>query len=137
MINDEQFERKVKACLDASLENNLGALDADTRKRLADSRSKALKSQALKSHALNSQSQRFAWLNPNYYLPAGALALCSLFAVILVLNPQDKGVQALQNDQVAVFELLNNADELEAMTDPDFYVWIDEGLNESSADADV
>lgn len=147
MINDEQFERKVKACLDASLENNLGALDADTRKRLADSRNKALKSQALKSqalksqalksHALNSQSQCFAWLNPNYYLPAGALALCSLFAVILVLNPQDKGVQALQNDQVAVFELLNNADELEAMTDPDFYVWIDEGLNESSADEDV
>ena len=142
MINDEQFERKVKASLDANLDNNLGALDTDTRKRLADGRSKALKSQALKSqalksHALNSQSQRFAWLNPNYYLPAGALALCSLFAVILVLSPQDKGVQALQNDQVAVFELLNNADELEAMTDLDFYVWIDEGLNESSADADV
>ena len=142
MINDEQFERKVKACLDANLDNNLGALDADTRKRLADGRSKALKSQALKSqalksHALNSQSQRFAWLNPNYYLPAGALALCSLFAVFLVLNPQDKGVQALQNDQVAVFELLNNADELEAMTDLDFYVWIDEGLNESSVDEDV
>lgn len=128
MSNDTQFEHKVKASLDA----NLDVLDADTRKRLTDSRSKAMKSQAP-----NSKSQPFAWLNINSYLPAGALALCSLFAVFLAFNPQDKSVQVLQNDQVAVFELLNNADELEAMTDPDFYAWIDEGLNESSAEDDV
>lgn len=128
MSNDTQFERKVKTSLDA----NLDALDADTRKRLTDSRSKAMK-----SHALNSKSQPFAWLNINGYLPAGALALCSLFAVFFVLNPQDKPVQVLQNDQVAVFELLNNADELEAMTDPDFYAWIDESLDENlDKDAD-
>ena len=128
MSNDTQFERKVKTSLDA----NLDALDADTRKRLTDSRNKAMK-----SHALNSKSQPFAWLNINSYLPAGALALCSLFAVFLVFNPQDKSVQVLLNDQVAVFELLNNADELEAMTDPDFYAWIDENLDESlDKDAD-
>ena len=128
MSNNTQFEHKVKTSLDA----NLDALDADTRKRLTDSRNKAVKSQAL-----NSKSQPFAWLNINSSLPAGALALCSLFAVFLAFNPQDKSVQVLQNDQVAVFELLNNADELEAMTDPDFYAWIDEGLNESSAEDDV
>ena len=47
-------------------------------------------------------------------------------------------MQALQNDQVAVFELLNNADELDAMTDPDFYAWIDESLGENlDKDVDV
>lgn len=116
MSNDTQFEHKVKTSLDA----NLDTLDADTRKRLTDSR----------RLALNSKSQPFAWLNINHYLPAGAIALCSLFAVFLAFNPQDKKMQPLQNDQVAVFELLNNADELDAITDPDFYAWIDENLDE-------
>jgi hypothetical protein len=124
MSKDEQFERKVKASLDA----NIGTLDADTRRRLADIRKQAL---------INSQSQRFAWLNPSNYLPAGALALCSVFAVFLVFSPQNKDVQILQNDQLAVFELLNNPDDLEVMTDPDFYAWIDEDLIEINADGDV
>ena len=124
MSNDEQFERKVKASLDAKIDT----LDADTRRRLA-----AIRKQAL----TNSQSQHFAWLNPSNYLPAGALALCSIFAVFLVFSPQNNDAQTLQNDQLAVFELLNNPDELEVMTDPDFYAWIDEDLNEINADDDV
>ncbi len=124
MSKDEQFERKVKASLDAKIDT----LDADTRRRLADIRKQAL---------INSQSQRFTWLNPSNYLPAGALVLCSIFAVFLVFSPQNNDAQTLQNDQLAVFELLNNPDELEVMTDPDFYAWIDEDLNEINADDDV
>ena len=117
MMSDEQFERKVKA----SLNNHVNGLDADVRKHLADCR----------RQALASKSQPFAWLNINSYLPAGALALCSLFAVFLLFNPQDNAVRVLPSDQVAVYELLNNAEELEVMTDPDFYAWIDESLEDS------
>ncbi len=116
MINDEQFEHKVKA----SLDDNLSALDSDTRQRLADSR----------RQALNQKSQRFTWPSFNNWLPAGALALCSLFAVFLVFNPENNSVQSSQYEQVAVFELLTNAEALEEMTDPDFYAWIDENLEE-------
>ena len=123
MMNDEQFERKVKA----SLDNHVAGLDADARRRLADCR----------RQALTSKSQPFAWLNINSYLPAGALALCSLFAIFLLFNPQDNAVRVLPSDQVAVYELLNNAEELEVMTDPDFYAWIDESLDDSlDKDAD-
>lgn len=130
MINDEQFERKVKASLDANLDNNLGALDADTRKRLTEIRLKALNAQ------ISNKVPLFAWLNINRGLPAGALAFASLFAVFLVFNPQNQETLPLQNDQVAVFELLNNTDELDAMIDPDFYAWIDESVDEN-LDKDV
>ena len=123
MMNDEQFERKVKA----SLDNHVDGLDSDARKRLADCR----------RQALASKSQPFAWLNINSYLPAGALALCALFAILLLFNPQDNAVRVLASDQVALYELLNNAEELEVMTDPDFYAWIDESLDDSfDKDAD-
>ena len=123
MMNDEQFERKVKA----SLDNHVDGLDADARKRLADCR----------RQALASKSQPFAWLNINSYLPAGALALCAMFAIFLLFNPQDNAVRVLASDQVALYELLNNAEELEVMTDPDFYAWIDESLDDSfDKDAD-
>ena len=117
MMSNEQFERKVKA----SLDNHVNGLDADACKRLADCR----------RQALASKSQPFAWLNINSYLLAGAFALCALFATLLLFNPQDNAVRVLPSDQVAVYELLNNAEELEVMTDPDFYAWIDESLEDS------
>lgn len=129
MSNDEQFEHKVKASLDASVD----ALDTGTRKRLADIRNIALNRQAQ-----NAKTHTFTWPTFNTWLPASALALCSLFAVFLVFSPQTKDALPQQNDQVAVFELLNNADELDAMTDPDFYAWIDESLGENlDKDVDV
>ena len=46
-------------------------------------------------------------------------------------------MRVLPSDQVALYELLNNAEELEVMTDPDFYAWIDESLDDSlDKDAD-
>ncbi len=126
--NDEQFEQQVKASLDANVE----ALDADTRKRLAD----------IRLHALNAQTTNkaslFGWLGINNFLPAGALALASLFAVFLVFSPQNQDTSPLQNDQVAVFELLDDTEELDAITDADFYVWMDEDINQDlEEDADT
>ncbi len=131
--NDEQFEQQVKASLDANVE----ALDADTRKRLADIRLQVLKAQALNAQTTNKASL-FGWLGINNFLPASALALASLFAVFLVFSPQNQDTSPLQNDQVAVFELLDDTEELDAITDADFYVWMDEDLNQDlEEDADT
>jgi hypothetical protein len=127
MTNDDnQFEQQLKASLDANLET----LDADTRQRLVDIRRQALNAQT--------KTSLFGWLTINNFLPAGALALCSLFAVFLVFSPQNQESLPVQNDQVAVFELLDDAEELDAITDADFYVWMDEGLNQDlEEDADT
>lgn len=125
MDRDEQFEQQVKASLDA----NVDALDADTRKRLAE-----MRRQALNAH----KAPLFGWLSMNNWLPAGGLALASLFAVFLVFSPQNQETSPLQNDQVAVFELLDDTEELDAITDADFYVWMDENLNQDlEEDADT
>ncbi len=117
------FEIKVKASLNADLAN----LDADTRAQLATARRKALNQAAVKS-----------WLNKNYWLPAGSLALCSLLAVLVWVNPTPQSApnnvaaNAQTNEalnQVAAIELLTEADD--ETIDPDFYLWADEALAES------
>lgn len=118
--DDKQFEQQIKASLDAHVD----ALDADTRQRLASMRKQALNSRA------SNKTSLLGWLNINNFLPAGALALASLFAVFLVFNPQNQEISPVQNNQVAVFELLDNSEELEAITDADFYVWMGENLNQ-------
>lgn len=112
-MQNDTFEQKIKA----SLDSNLQQLDADTLQQLAYRRQQALAEPTNK------------WLQTNYWLPAGSLALCSLFAAIMLFNPNNGGKPA-NNDQLAVFELLDNAEELDVMTDPDFYAWIDETLAE-------
>jgi hypothetical protein len=114
MMQNEPFEQKIKA----SLDSNLQQLDFDTRQQLAFRRQQALAKGTNK------------WLQTNYWLPAGSLALCSLFAAIMIVNSSTNDSQPVNHDQLAVFELLDNAEELELMTDPDFYAWIDEALAE-------
>ena len=123
MINDE-FEAKVKANLDTQAQG----LDADTRQQLAVARRTAL-------NQPNKPSWRDAWLK-NYGLPAGSLALCSLLAVIILVSPKPIIAPAnvatnsatQLNDQVAALELLDNVDDIDTATDPDFYLWADEIL---------
>ena len=123
MINDE-FEAKVKANLDTQAQG----LDADTRQQLAVARRTAL-------NQPNKPSWRDAWLK-NYGLPAGSLALCSLLAVFILVNPKPNKApanvainQTIQlNDQVAALELLDIVDDIDTATDPDFYLWADEVL---------
>ncbi len=113
-MQHDSFEQKVKA----SLDSNLQQLDVDTRQQLASRRLQALAKPSNK------------WLQASYWLPAGSLALCSLFAAIMIINPSPNNSQPANQDQIAVFELLDNAEELDVMTDPDFYAWIDETLAE-------
>ena len=124
------FEKKIQASLNSNLDN----LDANTHTQLASARYKALNQAAKKS--------RFSllWLkslNKNYWLSTGSLALCSLLAVFILVNPQANNshpnvannlAQQQSTDQVAALELLNDADDSNdnEMADPDFYLWADE-----------
>jgi hypothetical protein len=126
--DDKQFEQQVKASLDAHVD----ALDADTRQRLVDIRQQTLNTR------VSNKTPFFGWLSTNNWLPAGTLALASLFAVFLVFSPQNQETAPVQIDQVAVFELLDNTEELDAITDADFYVWMDENLNQDlEEDTDI
>ena len=130
MMNiDDDFERKVKTSLDADVKG----LGADTRQQLAVARRTALSQP-------NKQSWRDSWLKSSWLtnvgLPAGSLALCSLLVVFILVNPKPNIAPAnvaispaIQlNDQVAALELLDNVDDIDTATDPDFYLWADEVL---------
>lgn len=127
------FEDKVKASLNADLEN----LDADTRQQLVAARRKALNQSTKKSWYKNWQQ---------FWLPAGSLALCSLLAVFIYVNPKpDNSHTNIANnqaavettDQLAALELLTEADASNGNSDetgdPDFYLWADEMLATESA----
>lgn len=121
MTQNDFFEQKVKA----SLDSNLQELDFDTRQELANRRQKILFKQTG-----NTPNK---WLQASYWMPAGSLALCSLFAAIMLFNPsansdKNSGIKPSNQDQLAVFEWLDNTEELDVITDPDFYAWIDETL---------
>lgn len=118
-----KFEQKIKTSLDESAAN----LDADTRKRLADIRRQALNTQ--KHHAKPAR-----WLAISHWLPTTSLAFGVLLALFFVAQHQQKRVEFGQ-DQVAVFEMLNNSDELDTLADPDFYLWADEQLANESGHA--
>ncbi len=128
MINDE-FEAKVKTDLDTQAQG----LDADTRQQLAVARRTALNQQSKQSW--RDSLLRSSWLT-SYGLPASSLALCSLLAVFILVNPKPNTApanvainQTVQlNDQVAALELLDNVDDIDTATDPDFYLWADEVL---------
>ena len=131
MNTNDDFEHKVKTSLDADVKG----LDADTRQQLAVARRTALSQP-------NRRSWRDSWFKnlwlkgswlTNVGLPA---ALCSLLAVFILVNPKPNIAPAnvainptIQlNDQVAALELLDNVDDIDTTTDPDFYLWADEVL---------
>ncbi len=128
MINDE-FEAKVKTDLDTQAQG----LDADTRQQLAAARRTALNQ--LSKQSWRDSLLKSSWLT-SYGLPASSLALCSLLAVFILVNPKPNTApanvainQTVQlNDQVAALELLDNVDDIDTATDPDFYLWADEIL---------
>ncbi len=129
MNTNDDFEAKIKVSLDAQAQG----LDADIRQQLAAARRKALNQPSQQSW--RDSLLKSSWLT-SYGLPAGSLALCSLLAVFILVNPKPSTAPAnvavnpaIQlNDQVAALELLDNVDDIDTATDPDFYLWADEIL---------
>ena len=129
-INDD-FERKIKASLDVNVQN----LDSETRQALSAARRKAL-NQPQKKLGLMARFKK------EYWLPAGSLAFCSLLVMLVLVNPKPQlppvnvaiNPVVQLNDQVAALELLDNADDIDTVTDPDFYLWMDETLTAEAKD---
>lgn len=131
MTNQEEFEAKIKASLDASVYG----LDKKTQDDLASIRQKILK-----------PKQPRAWININaWIMPAGAFAFAILLTVFLLYSPYSiddtsqqvatqQDIVANQTEQIAILELLSSPEDLETATDPAFYVWMDEILATESTD---
>lgn len=117
------FNQKIKQSLDLGLDS----LDSDIRQQLAARRKLALNQKA-KSNWFSVQY----W--SEYWMPASALAFCTLVAVFVVINPQhsDNAMGHASNNvenPAAVLEVLYDAEDLDVISDPDFYAWSEEALN--------
>lgn len=112
MTPDSQtpLEARIKASLDASTQS----IDADTQQRL----------NAMRRAALN-QPTKTNWLRLQYWLPATSLAFCTVVGMMLWLPTQAPAPSATL-EHTAMLELIENPEELEVMSDPGFYLWLDE-----------
>lgn len=133
-MNENSFEQKINfnQKVKVNLDHSVDSLDVETRQQLADRRRLALNSQQVKSNWLSAQYWR-EFLSA-YSMPASALAFCALVAVFVVINPQksDNTISVASNNAdnpAAVLEVLNNAEDLDVISDPDFYAWAEETLN--------
>ena len=122
-MNEDNFTDKVKVNLDHSVDS----MDFAIRQQLAERRKVALNSQKTNTW-LSAQYWR------EYWMPASAFALCALAAVLVVINPQQSGpaVGLTSNNAdnpAAVLEVLNSDEDLDVISDPDFYAWAEETLN--------
>lgn len=116
---DQEFEQRARKALDASVT----ALDADTRRRLAAGRARALDRESFFKH----------WLPSGNWVPATALAAFAIVAVtvFVALRQPDAPVQTAQTDQDFALELLlSNDDSQDAEADPDFYIVMEAMMDE-------
>jgi hypothetical protein len=108
------FEERIKL----SLENSLKTMDEVTANQL----------QLIRRQALN-QPVKKAWLSTlknNLWVSASGLAFCS-FIVALVLFPQLRHMDSPSTiEQTAMVELIEDPSEIEVISDPAFYLWLDE-----------
>jgi hypothetical protein len=122
--SDKALEARIKTRLEQSARD----LDADTQQRL----------NAVRRNALN-QPAKENWFKPSWYqfngwVPATSLVFCSVIAMlILIPSHQAPNKTSELSDQTAMLELLDNPEELDVMSDPDFYLWVDEMNNENGA----
>jgi ABC-type transport system involved in cytochrome bd biosynthesis fused ATPase/permease subunit len=118
-FSDKALEDRIKTSLEQSARN----LDVDTQNRL----------NALRRNALN-QPTKENWLKFNGWIPATSLVFCSVIAM-LILIPSHQASNNISElpDQTALLELLDNPEELDTISDPYFYLWVDEVNDENGA----
>jgi hypothetical protein len=74
-----------------------------------------------------------SWLIFNGWIPATSLVFCSVIAMLIILPSQQSTLTADLPDQTAMLELLDNPDELDALSDPYFLLWVEEMNSEDGA----
>ena len=113
VAGDEEFAAKTKALVDESVESR----DARRLSELNQARHRALEE-------LKRGATRAPWIR---MLPAGGVAAVALVAALLVLGPDEAGVEipaAPPSTAETDFELLLNEDSLEMLEDLEFYSWL-------------
>lgn len=114
-------EKALEARIKTSLEQSVSFLDAGMQQRL----------NAARRNALN-QPAKAKWFQINGWIPATSLVFFSVIAM-LILSPSHQAPHSTieLSDQTAMLELIDNPEELDVMSDPDFYMWVDEMNNEN------
>jgi anti-sigma-K factor RskA len=116
---DQEFEQRARMALDSSVTT----LDADTRRRLAAGRARALE-----------QKSFFArWMSVGNWVPATAFAAVAVLAVTLFIANRhaDAPAQVAQADSEFALELLLSEDDsADTVSDPDFFVVMDAMMDE-------
>ena len=119
-MNDPLERTELEDRIKASLEQSVRSLDEDTQQRL----------NAIRRAALN-QPSKASWFKLNGWLPATSLAFCSVIALLVILPSHQSKQTSDLSDQTAMLELLDNTDELDVISDPYFYMWLDEIKSEN------
>jgi anti-sigma-K factor RskA len=116
---DQEFEQRARSALDSSVT----ALDADTRRRLAAGRARALE-----------QKSFFArWLPSGSWIPATALAALAVVAVTLFVanrHPDTPAQMAQADSEFALELLLSEDDGADTVSDPDFFIVMEAMMDE-------
>lgn len=107
------LEKRIVTSLNQQVTN----LDSETIQRL----------QAIRRDALHQPKKSwFSFTVSNHWLPATGLIAASSFAVLL-FYPQSQSINnSTPLEQTAMVELLENAEDLDVMSDVGFYLWMDE-----------
>jgi hypothetical protein len=114
-------EKALEARIKTSLEQSARFLDADTQQRL----------NAARRNALN-QPAKAKWFQFNGWIPATSLVFCSVIAMLILIPSHQAPHTTIElSDQTAMLELLDNPEELDVISDPDFYMWVEEMNNEN------
>lgn len=112
---DKKLEERIKR----TLTDNAEDIDSDTRRRLQEIRRLALK-----------QPERETWFNTHYLIPAGGFTFISIVAAILLLpsyTPGNALSEQMADVEIAtMLNLIENPDEVDMLSDPGFYVWMEE-----------
>lgn len=127
--NDQPaLEARIRATLDASIE----IIDQESRSDLAKIRRQVMQ-----------KTKAPAWRALNNWVPTSALAFGLLLTLFFVYRPATLNdaapiavPQAYINnsiEQVVILDLLNDTDDLAAVSDSDFYGWVDEMIKNEGA----
>lgn len=116
-IDEKTFTDRIHAGLTASTNE----IDAETQQRLYAIRRKALQ-----------QKPQQTWLqkllqNNMVWAPVAGVAFCSVMAIMFILPAQQaSSPAAISGEYTAMFEVVESPEDLDTITDPDFYLWLDE-----------
>jgi hypothetical protein len=116
-IDEKTFTDRIHAGLTASTHE----IDAETQQRLY-----AIRRKALQQKPQQGWLQKL-WQNNMVWAPVAGVAFCSVMAIMFILPAQQASAPVtISGDYTAMFEVVDSPDDLDAVTDPDFYLWLDE-----------